>query len=177
MEKGKIFAVTGFNQNNGLSVGVQADTREEFEAIVNELRQYAQRDAVVAQLFAPVVGVVQGAALPANPPDEAQAMANIQAAIPGTVVVQQSTVGQPLPQPTVAAVPAATPAQPAAAGGAATAPPGVTYPGDCQHGPRVYVDRPARGKAWRRWECATPWKPGMTKAERDARCDAINVEN
>lgn len=170
MEKGKIFAVTGFNQNNGLSVGIQADTREEFESIVNELRQYAARDAVVAQLFAPVVGVVNAGTVPPAAPavDEAQAMANLQAGFGAQV----STVGQPLPQPTVTA----TPAQPAVSQPAAP-PPGVTYPGNCPHGVRVYNDKPARGKAWRRWECATPWKPGMTKAERDARCEAINVEN
>lgn len=178
MADGKIFVITGFS--GGLSVGVQADTRAEFEAIVNELRQLAARDAVLAQLFAPVVGVVQPqGALPPVQVTEAQAIQAVQQAFPGAQVV--STVGQPLPQPvndpwaSQPAVPAAVP-QPAAPAAPAL-PPGVAYPGNCPHGVRVYNDKPARGKAWRRWECATPWKPGMTKAERDARCDSINVEN
>src|SRR6266498_1483474 len=38
-------------------------------------------------------------------------------------------------------------------------PPTVTYPGDCEHGPRAYFSKSPKGKPWPRWECALPWTP------------------
>ena len=97
---------------------------------------------------------------------EAQAVANIKQAFPQA---QVSTVGQPLPQPgNVVPFPQAQPAPQATA---SAVPPGVDYPGDCPHGTRVYVDKPARGRPWRRFECAIPWSP-QTK---DQRCAPVNV--
>lgn len=95
---------------------------------------------------------------------EQQAVANIQQAFPNA---QVSTVGQPLPQPSnVIPLP-----QPQAAATAPAVPPGVDYPGDCPHGTRVYVDKPAKGRPWRRWECAIPWSPET----KDQRCKPVNV--
>lgn len=87
--------------------------------------------------------------------DERQAMASINQAFPGTQPV--STVGQPLPQPGAAAP---------------AAPPTLAYPGDCAHGRREYRDSVARGKQWRRWECAVPW----SKDSAAGRCKPLNVE-
>ena len=53
-----------------------------------------------------------------------------------------------------------------------TPPPTVTYPGDCQHGQRVYIDSVVRGSQWRRWECAIqPW----TRQNANSRCRAVNA--
>lgn len=98
---------------------------------------------------------------------EAQAVANIQQAFPQA---QVSTVGQPLPQPgNVVQFPQP---QPQVQQGTAPAlPPGIDYPGDCPHGTRVYVDKPARGRPWRRFECAIPW----STETKDSRCKPVNV--
>lgn len=169
MAEGKVFAITGFG--GGISVGVQGDTPDEFAALVAALRVKAQSDPVLAQLFAEVIGQFPQTYAPAV--DEAQALANVQAAIPGSYVVPPtpiSTVGQPLPVPQPVAQPVAQPAAQARALGAAAAPPGVAYPGDCAHGPREYKDTLARGKTWRRWECNVEWKRGV-----EGRCAAVNV--
>ena len=50
------------------------------------------------------------------------------------------------------------------------APPLTPYPGDCPHGQRVFLDKPAKGKPWRRWECAIPWSPNAV-----GRCKAVNA--
>lgn len=97
---------------------------------------------------------------------QATAVANLQSAgvVAGApaVTAPVSTVGQPLPQPGTVAQPAAPVA----------APPTVQHPGNCAHGgPYVYVDKPARGKPWRRFECSVPWSKDAT-----GRCKPINVE-
>ena len=103
----------------------------------------------------------------------AAAISTVNAAVGPVTEVQQpapfaqpytSTVGVPLVQP------GAAPQQAAAAPGAV--PPGVNYPGDCAHGTRSYKDSMARGKPWRRWECAVPWSKGAT-----GRCTPVNVES
>lgn len=52
-------------------------------------------------------------------------------------------------------------------------PPGVTYPGDCQHGRRRYVDNtlPGQSRPWRRWECARPW----SRQNAQTQCRAVSV--
>lgn len=137
----------------------------------------AGSNAVINQ-FAALVPASAGAVT------EQQAVANIQQAFPNA---QVSTVGQPLPQPGnvvpfpqplnsaqqnsgVPVLPVASQA-PQAAAAAPVVPPGVDYPGDCPHGTRVYVDKPAKGRPWRRWECAIPWSPET----KDQRCKPVNV--
>jgi hypothetical protein len=91
---------------------------------------------------------------------EQVALANVQATFPAAVAAPPSTVGQPLPQPGPVA-------QPAVSG----PPPTVQHPGNCAHGgPYVYVDKPAKGRPWVRWECSVPWS-------RDAvgRCKPVNI--
>jgi hypothetical protein len=94
-----------------------------------------------------------------------------------------STVGQPLPVPGHQAAPSTeapwqAPSAPVATSAPATAAPAaappIQYPGDCVHGQRVYRDSMARGKSWRRWECAVPWEKG-NDASNNARCKAVNV--
>lgn len=66
--------------------------------------------------------------------------------------------------------------QPAAAPAAPAAPPAGDAPpmggGNCNHGPRVYSDKPARGKPWRRWECSIPW----SKETQASRCKPVNID-
>lgn len=85
---------------------------------------------------------------------------------PQAIPAPVSTIGNPapLPQPGVVPQPVAAPALP----------PTVSYPGDCVHGARVYKDSQARGKAWQRWECASPWVKG-NDAHNAQRCKAVNV--
>jgi hypothetical protein len=150
MSEAKINVATGFN--GGLSVSLRADTAAEFDSLVS--------DALQSPTLA---ALLRNAGLNANVPDEAQAVANIQAVMPGTVVAPPvSTVGQPLPQPQPAAAPTAQPS---------AVPPGVAYPGDCAHGPRVYKNTYTKRGAWARFECAIPWS-------RDGgpnRCQPVNV--
>jgi hypothetical protein len=82
---------------------------------------------------------------------EAQAMQTVQTVIPNS-------------QP--AAAPAAPAAQPAG-----DVPP--VGGGNCAHGPRVYSDKPARGKPWRRWECSIPW----SKDNQAQRCKPVNIND
>lgn len=152
MSEAKINIATGFN--GGISVSLRGDTAADVLQLQAELRIAAASDMALARAFAPLLGTQA---------DEAQAMANVQAAFPAAQPV--STVGQPLTQPVVT-LPAA---QPVANG---TVPPGITYPGNCPHGARVYKDLPARGKAWRRFECAIPW----SKDTAASRCKPVNVD-
>lgn len=132
---------------------LRGDSLEEFQANVESILGPASWGKVVAS-FQEAYGV--GAS-------EAQALQNIQNAFPNAQAAPTSTVGQPLPAP--------APASPVVP----FAPPTVAYPGDCQHGQRVYVDKPARGNPWRRWECAQPWQKGAVAANA-ARCKPVNVE-
>lgn len=162
-DESKINVASGFN--GGVSVSLRANSSAEFEALLAD----AQTSPTLAALLAK-------AGLAAT---EAQAVANVQAAFPQA---QVSTVGQPLhsvsqnagtpglPLPNQAPLPQPQPvAQPAAP---AAPPPTVPYPGDCPHGVRVYVDKPARGRPWRRFECAIPW----SKENAATRCKPVNVE-
>jgi len=146
-DQAKINVATGFN--GGVSVSLRANTAAEFDSLLADVKLSPTLAALLA-------------ALPAaqDPAGFAQATATVQAAIPGTTVIPQptSTVGQPLPQPGAAPSPAAPP-------------PTAPYPGDCQHGPRVYKDTIARGNPWRRWECAIPW----SKENSGQRCKPVNV--
>lgn len=81
----------------------------------------------------------------------------------------------PQPQSTVGGVPAPAPyaTVPQSQGPAVrTAPPLTAYPGDCAHGARVYVDKPAKGRPWQRWECSIPWAPNLPAG---ARCKPENI--
>ncbi len=146
MAESKINVATGFN--GGVSVSLRADSSAEFEALLWDVSQSAT-----------LTSLLKSAGLNASAPTEQQAIANVQQAFPNA---QVSTVGQPLPQP----------GQQAAAPAAAT-PPNVPYPGNCEHGVRQYVDKPARGKAWRRWECSIPW----SRDNAASRCKPVNVDN
>lgn len=146
----KINVASGFN--GGLSVSLRADSAVEFEQLLSEVTSNSPT----------LTGLLQKAGLAVT---AQQGVANVQQAFPQAQVVNQSTVGQPLPQPQIVSTPQAQPAA------APSVPPGVTYPGDCSHGPRVYVDKPARGRAWRRFECAIPWSKGV-----EGRCAPVNVE-
>lgn len=169
-DEARINVATGFN--GGVSVSLRANTAAEFEQLLAEARQSATLATLLAGI--PTVQIT-----------EAQALQNVQQTFPGAVVQPQSTVGQPLPpvqQPQIIQQPQYIPqpaqqAQPVQTNqqripGPAGAPPNVAYPGPCAHGDRVYTDKPARGKAWRRWECNTPWTKGA-----QGRCEPINVEN
>jgi hypothetical protein len=94
-----------------------------------------------------------------------------------------SSVGQPLPVPGPRAAPTPESAwQAPSAPTATTAPalaiiaaaPPVEYPGDCVHGPRSYRDSMAKGRPWRRWECAVPWDRDNA-ASNAQRCKAVNA--
>lgn len=85
------------------------------------------------------------------------AVANVTNGFP-----QASTVGGTAAPASTFVVPGAPPFTPD---------PPVANPGNCAHGPRVYVDKPARGKPWRRWECAIPWSKDMAAS----RCQPVNV--
>lgn len=147
----KINVATGFN--GGVSVSVRADSADELSQLFADIQRVSAVNPQVASLFTSLVGS-------ASVVTEAQAVANVQAAMPGTTVVPQSTVGQPLPQPGT---------QPSNV--VPLAPPTLEYPGDCSHGRRVYVDKQAKGKPWRRWECAVPWSK-----DAQGRCKPVNVE-
>lgn len=145
----KINVSTGFG--GGVSVSLRADSGAELEALIAAATATSPTLARLLQ---------QGGVLAAT---EQGAVANVQAAFPAAQPV--STVGQPLPQPGVPAQPVASPP-----------PPTLVNPGPCDHGlPRVYVDKPARGTAWRRWECGKPWTRG-DDAGNKARCKPINVD-
>lgn len=149
-DEGKIFAITGFG--GGVSVGIKADSYTEFLNLAKDV--YGDS---VGELFA--VGVFEHLRRFAP---EATAVASVEQSVGGVQVVTPpvSTVGAALPQP------------PAAPQGnvAPLAPPSVPYPGDCEHGRRVYRDTKARGRDWRRWECAIPWSKDV-----QGRCAHINV--
>jgi hypothetical protein len=150
-DEAKIHVSTGFS--GGISVNLRAETAAEFEALVAQAVSSPSLLRLMTQ-----VGLVQN--------QEQGAVQVVQAVFPQSQVIQQpqSTVGQPLPSPVVQ--------QPVVQQQPAGSPPGVAYPGNCPHGSRVYVDKPARGKAWQRWECAIPWAPGQAKGTR---CEPINV--
>lgn len=155
MSESKINVSTGFS--GGVSVSLRADTAEELLSLQNELRVAAASNPVLAGVVAPLTGPVQGVSV-------VEAVATVAQVFPGAAPV--STVGQPLPQPGAAAPQAAQPG---------AVPPGVAYPGDCVHGTRPYVDKPARGKPWRRFECALPYKFNDA-AHNASRCKPANVE-
>lgn len=174
MTEPRIHVSTGFN--GGVSVNFRADSAAELEQLINDA---AANSPTLTRLMQQV-GLAVSPVL-----TEAQALQNVQQTFPGAVVQPQSTVGQPLPpvqQPQIIQQPQYIPqpaqqAQPVQTNqqripGPAGAPPNVAYPGPCAHGDRVYTDKPARGKAWRRWECNTPWTKGA-----QGRCEPINVEN
>jgi len=146
-EEAKINVATGFN--GGVSVSLRADSSAEFEALLADAKQSPTLASLLAQL--PTAQ---------DPAGVQQATAVIQGAFPGSTVLPQpqSTVGQPLPQPAQSATPAAPPTAP--------------YPGNCDHGQRVYKDTIARGAPWRRWECAIPYSP-QSKGDR---CKPVNVQ-
>jgi hypothetical protein len=146
MTEPKIHVSTGFG--GGISVNLRADTGAELESLIQGAAATSPTLARLMQLTGITAATDQGA------------VQNVQQAFPQAQVVSQpvSTVGQPLPQPGVVAQPAA-------------APPTLVNPGPCAHGARVYKDSQARGRAWRRWECAVPWSKGV-----QGRCEPINVE-
>lgn len=161
MTEAKINVATGFN--GGVSVSVRADSTGELEQLLSSIAAQSAVSPTIAALFAPL-GIVS------TETGMAAATAIVQSAFPGAQPV--STVGQPLPQPGQPVVPPTT--QPIATVTpihAAVAPPTVPYPGDCPHGVRVYRDKPARGSAWLRWECALPFSP----ATKDSRCRPVNI--
>lgn len=147
------FSITAKNANNDLCT-VRGDSYGEF--LQNVTDAFGASAPLVLARFAGAYGAVATSA----PDATAAAVAVVQQTFPQAAPV--STVGQPLPQPTAVAQPAAAPA----------GPPTVAYPGNCAHGVRVYVDKPARGKPWRRWECAIPWSK-----DAQGRCSALNVES
>lgn len=160
-DEAKINVATGFQ--GGSSVALRADTVDEFVALAKSIYGDAGGDVFVQRVFGdlsssfPEVGAVQnldnaGLQPTVVPPPTAPAVAT------GVASVGVSTVGQPLPQPNHA--PAAIP-------------PGTDYPGDCAHGPRSYKDSLARGKSWRRWECAVPYQG--RDGDNSQRCQAVNV--
>lgn len=167
-EEARINVATGFN--GGVSVSLRAENALELEQLLS----------AVSVQSPTLTRLLQQAGL--FVPDQ-QAVANVQQTFPQAQVVQApvSTVGQvPAYQPAVVAQPAivqqqAAVQQPAQSNqnripGPAGAPPGIAYPGPCNHGDRVYNDKPARGKAWQRWECAVPWS-----RTAQGRCESINV--
>jgi hypothetical protein len=96
--------------------------------------------------------------------DSARAVRDINASVGATTVVNE-----PRNVPTNSS-PQPGPHNEQAVQQAAVNPPGVTYPGNCQHGQRVYRDSMARGRPWRRWECSIPWSPDV-----QGRCRAVNA--
>lgn len=158
-DEAKINVATGFQ--GGTSVALRADSFQDFATLAKSIFGEAAGQAFLENVFGdlaasfPVVGAIQVIESTMGP-----------VGLTNTAIGQApvSTVGQPLPQPGAVAQPAA---QPAVAN-----PPNLAYPGDCAHGVRTYKDKLARGKPWRRWECAVPWSQGA-----QGRCDALNVEN
>ena len=129
---------------------LRGDTYQEFKANIQQLLG-PDADAFLNQF--------ETAFRVNAPAGEREAVGNVIAAFPGA---QVSTVGQPLPQPGYA--------QPAAP------PPGAENVPACAHGPRVFNDKPTKNGAWRRYECALPWKPGAENRDyNNSRCKAINA--
>jgi hypothetical protein len=142
------FSVTGkVGGRDGLLVTLRGDTYEQFAENAKAALGETEGETFVAELY--TAAFVDS--LPFT-----RATANVNAG------VGASTVGQPLNQP----------GREDKGQSAPQAPPGVTYPGDCPHGTRSYKDSMARGKSWRRWECATPWSAGQ---DNSGRCKALNV--
>ena len=165
------FSVTGkAGGRDGLLVTLRGDTYAELVANATQVIG----DPVAAETF---IKEVYGQAL--------QTPMSAAVATVAKTLGPVSTIGQPLPvpghaapsEPVTAAPWQVAPAPPAAATAPATAPvagPPVEYPGDCVHGQRVYRDSMARGRPWRRWECAVEWQKG-NDASNTARCRAVNV--
>lgn len=164
-DEAKINIASGFS--GGVSVSLRANNAAEVEQLLADAANSPTLTRLLQQagLFVP----------------DQQGIANVQQAFPQAqpVAQPQSTVGQPVAyQPQVVQQPVVVQQQQPVAQssnqqritGPAGAPPGITYPGDCAHGPRVWNDKPARGKAWTRWECNVPWSRNAT-----GRCDSINA--
>lgn len=145
MSDAKLFAITGFG--GGVSLGIQADTYEEFLALAQQV--YGDEDG--AQFAAEAFDGLRKLTAPT-----ATAVSNLAAG--GVVSGYSNVVKMPQAAPAAPAVPAGPP-------------PTLAYPGDCEHGQRQYKDTIARGKPWRRWECALPWSREIAAQ----RCKAINV--
>lgn len=137
---------------DGTLLTIRGENVDEFKANVELLLGAGSFDSI-AESFKRAYGT----------PGVAQAFTNIQTTFPQAQ--QVNTVGgvaAPLPQPGATA-PVAGPID--------GPPPGVPYPGNCPHGVRTFVDKPAKGRPWKRWECAIPWSP-QTK---DSRCKTLNA--
>jgi len=137
------------------SFTVRGDTWDDLSSAV----AVAFNDEAVAEVF--LREAIQGAFVDAL--DSARAVRAINDGVGATVVNEPRNVPtQSSPQP--------GPHNEQAQSQAAVNPPGVTYPGNCPHGQRVYRDSMARGRPWRRWECAIPWSPDV-----QGRCRAVNA--
>jgi hypothetical protein len=148
--------------NGGTQVTLYGDSFEELHKLLSPVYgEVAAKELLVAafQDLASNFSVTAAAVSNVN----AQLGPVTEVAAPPFQAPYTSTVGVPLAQPTAGAVPTAAPV--------AATPPGLNYPGNCQHGQRTYKDSMARGRAWRRWECAIPWSKGV-----EGRCTPVNVD-
>lgn len=151
MTEPRMFAVSGFG--GGLSAGIRADSYGEFVELAQQVYGEAEGLAFAESAFAQL-----RAAAPV-----AQAVHNVQKVM-GPVQVVSNAPADQAQGGQVYQMPQRQQAAPAV-------PPGLDYPGDCEHGPRRYLDtQTARGQ-WRRWDCALPW----SRENSSSRCKAINV--
>lgn len=158
MSDARLFAITGFG--GGISIGLQADTYEEFVTLARQVFGDAAGTIFASEAFASLARDVS--------PTAAAAVVAGQTVGPVSVVgqlsqPQQAAVApQPVAQPATNVVPLQQPA--------VSNPPTLPNPGPCAHGPRVYKSTRTKNGQWTRWECAIPWSNGAT-----GRCEAINV--
>lgn len=126
--------------SGGLSVVINADSYGELLALAQEAYGDDEGSAFVNAALNTLTPIIDGPVKAAS------------------AVIQGTLGGTPY-------TPGAIPPAP----GSGT-PPTAPYPGDCPHGVRVYVDKPARGASWKRWECAVPWSKDAV-----GRCKPVNV--
>lgn len=151
MSDAKLFTITGFG--GGLSIGLQADSYDEFVALAKQVYGEAEGEVFANEAF----GGLRRLASPG-----AEAVGVVRQGLGPVSVVSSS------PAPNVVPMPGTAP-QAVPAGGI---PPGVEYPGDCAHGRREFKNTIARGKPWPRFECALPWSKG---ADNSQRCKPVNL--
>ena len=136
-----------------VTVTVRADSYGELQQALSEQLDAVAVDVFLDELF---TEAFLGASESARATRAINRGVPVQAVQNGPAVPQQATpVPQATPQPQVPSSP----------------PPTVTYPGDCQHGRRIYTDSVVRGSQWRRWECPVPW----SRQTASTRCRAVNA--
>lgn len=166
MSEAKLFTASGFN--GGVTVGIRGDSYDEFINLAQQVYGKAAGAIFARDVFDRLLKefpAAKAAAVADQNIGPVSVVGQIAQPVTAVPAVQQTNV-VPLQQPQ----PVAQPTQSVAA----LNPPGVANPGPCAHGPRVYRDSMAKGRPWRRWECALEWRKG-DQAWNSQRCANVNV--